>query len=64
MIKKLKKIPKFFREVKEELKKVNWSTRKELVGAGGVVVVIFSLLTTYIAFIDLGLSKLVQFLLK
>jgi preprotein translocase subunit SecE len=59
-----KKIPKFLREVKEELKKVNWSTRKELVGAAIIVVVISALLTTYIAIVDYGLSRLVQLVIR
>jgi|TARA_B100002003_G_C13698066_1_gene351296 preprotein translocase subunit SecE len=64
MIKKIKKIPKFFREVKEELKKVNWSTRQELVAAGILVVVVAIILTSYIFMVDIGLSRLVQLVLK
>ncbi|MCP4653272.1 MAG: preprotein translocase subunit SecE [Candidatus Omnitrophica bacterium] len=64
MIKKLKKIPKFFKEVHEELKKVHWSSRRELISAVILVVVMSTFLTIYIASIDLGFSKLVQFLLK
>ncbi|MCF7908779.1 MAG: preprotein translocase subunit SecE [Candidatus Omnitrophica bacterium] len=64
MIKKLKRIPVFFKEVKEELKKVNWSTRQELVAAASIVVVVAILLTAYIFTIDLGLSHLIQIILK
>ncbi|UCC95120.1 MAG: preprotein translocase subunit SecE [Candidatus Omnitrophota bacterium] len=64
MIRKIKRFPKFLKEVKEELKKVNWSTRQELVGAAVIVIVVAALLTTYIALIDLGFSKLVQIFLK
>jgi preprotein translocase subunit SecE len=64
MFKGIKKIPKFLKEVREELKKVNWSTRQELIGAATVVVVIAAFLTTYIALIDLGLSKLVHILFR
>lgn len=64
MISKLKKIPQFFKEIKEELKKVNWSTRQELVSITIMVVVVASVLTLYIALIDLGFSKAVQLLLK
>ena len=64
MIKKIKGIPGFFKEVKEELKKVSWSSRHELMAAATVVVIITSLLTAYIAFVDLGLSRLVQILLR
>lgn len=64
MFKGIKKIPKFLKEVREELKKVNWSTREELIGAATVVVVIAAFLTAYIALIDLGLSKLVHMLFR
>ncbi|MDD5194735.1 MAG: preprotein translocase subunit SecE [Candidatus Omnitrophica bacterium] len=60
MIAKLKKIPQFFKEVKEELKKVNWTTRKELMGAAVVVVVVSAILTAYIFAIDMGLAKLMK----
>ena len=64
MIKVIKKFPNFLKEVKEELKKVNWSTRQELISAAGVVIVAATFLTGYIATVDLGLSKLIQFLLR
>jgi len=64
MIKKIKGLPGFLKEVKEELKKVSWSSRQELMAAATIVVIITSFLTAYIAFVDLGLSRLVQILLK
>ncbi|MFH1519002.1 MAG: preprotein translocase subunit SecE [Candidatus Omnitrophota bacterium] len=64
MIKKLKGIPRFLKEVREELKKVSWSSRHELIAAATIVVIAASLLTAYIASVDLGLSKLVQILLQ
>lgn len=64
MIKKIKGFFQFLREVKEELKKVNWSTRSELTGAAVLVIIVSSILTLYIAGIDLGLSKLMQLLLR
>jgi len=64
MIKKIKGLPGFLKEVKEELKKVSWSSRHELMAAATIVVIITSLLTAYIAFVDLGLSRLVQILLR
>jgi len=64
MFKKIKQIPKFFKEVKEELKKVNWANRHELISAGAIVIVVSILLTSYIFFVDIGLSKLVQMVLR
>jgi preprotein translocase subunit SecE len=63
MISKLKKIPKFFGEVKEELKKVNWSTKEQIRGALIVVMVVLAFLTLYVAGVDLGLSKIMRALL-
>jgi preprotein translocase subunit SecE len=64
MISKLKKIPKFFGEVKEELKKVNWSTKEQIRGALIVVMVVLAFLTLYVAGVDLGLSKIMRALLR
>ena len=64
MIKKIKGLPKFFKEVREELKKVNWSSRQELVAAGIIVIITAGLLTTYIFVVDLGLSRLIRLILR
>ena len=64
MIKGIKKFPGFLKEVKEELKKVSWSSRHELIAAARIVIVVAVFLTTYIAFVDLGLSRLIQALLQ
>ena len=64
MIKQIKGFPRFLKEVREELKKVSWSSRQELIAAATIVMIATSLLTAYIALVDLGLSKLVQILLK
>lgn len=64
MFKKIKKIPVFLKQVQEELKKVNWSSRQELMAAVRIVIVVMSLLTGYIFAVDIGLSKLIQLVLK
>jgi len=64
MIRRIKKIPQFFREVLDELKKVNWSTKNELKGALIVVVCMLAFLTTYFFIIDWGLSRLIHSLLQ
>jgi preprotein translocase subunit SecE len=60
MLAKFKKIPQFFKEVNEELKKVNWTTRKDLIGAAVVVVIVSAILTVYIFAIDICLAKLMK----
>jgi len=52
-----KRIKKFLIEVKEELKKVSWPTKEELVGATRVVIVLTSLLAIFIGIIDFIFSK-------
>lgn len=58
------KIKKFLTEVRLELSKVSWSTRKQLAGATGVVVALTFILTVYIGIVDLGLSRLLTFLIQ
>jgi preprotein translocase subunit SecE len=64
MVAKLKKIPQFFREVREEVKKVNWSTRQELRDITIMVLVVSVILTVYIAAIDEGFSRMIQMMIK
>ncbi|MCF7916682.1 MAG: preprotein translocase subunit SecE [Candidatus Omnitrophica bacterium] len=63
MIKKIKGIPKFFKQVREEMGKVHWSSRREIVSASLIVIVVACFLTLYIWGIDLGFSKLIQLFL-
>lgn len=64
MLAAIKRFPVFVREVRSELKKVSWSTRKELIAATGVVLAGSLFLTVYIALVDIGLSKIMQVLIK
>ena len=53
----------FFREVKVELKKVTWPTRKQTTGTTVVVIVFVFVVAAFLGLFDLGLSKLVQVVL-
>ena len=64
IVESIKKIPKFFSEVKQELKKVSWSNRQELFGATWVVIATTAFLAIYIGSIDFGLSKFLTMFLK
>jgi preprotein translocase SecE subunit len=64
IIETLKRIPKFFGEVKQELKNVSWSSRDELFGATWVVIAITAFLGVYIGSLDFGLSKFLTVFLK
>ena len=60
----IKKIPTFFIQVKAELLKVSWPSRKDLLGTAAVVIVATAMLTTYIGILDLGLTQLVSYVMK
>ncbi len=47
----------FLKEVRAELRKVNWPTRKELIGYTIVVLVAVVFLTSAVFGLDLGFSK-------
>ena len=47
----------FLKEVRAELRKVNWPTRHELVGYTVVVLVSVTFLTAYVFGLDLAFSK-------
>jgi preprotein translocase subunit SecE len=49
----------FLREVRAELRKVDWPTRRELVTSTVVVLVTVVVLTTLVAGLDLAFSKVV-----
>ncbi|MCU0652174.1 MAG: preprotein translocase subunit SecE [Candidatus Omnitrophica bacterium] len=58
------KIINFFREVKQELSKVSWSTRQELVGSTIAVIVVTSVMAIYIGIIDVALSKILSVMFR
>ena len=61
MQEKRKRTPprQFLREVRQELKRVNWPTRQELVAYTIVVLVSVTVLTSYVFGLDFVFSKVV-----
>jgi preprotein translocase subunit SecE len=57
------KAMEFLREVKVELKKVTWPTRKQTTGTTIVVIIFVFVIATFLGLFDFGLSKLVQVVL-
>lgn len=57
------KIIQFFYEVKAELKKINWPTRKETVASTSVVLVIVFIIAVFLFIVDQGLSFLIRIIL-
>ncbi len=54
----------FLREVKVELKKVAWPTRKQTIGSTAVVLVLVMLISLFLGVIDIGLSSLIRVVFK
>lgn len=54
----------FLREVKIELKKVTWPTRKQTIGSTVVVIVVVMIISLFLGVIDMGLSGLVKVVLQ
>jgi preprotein translocase subunit SecE len=60
----LEKAKQFFREVRVELKKVTWPSRKETIASTSVVLVTVFLVGFYLGIVDLGLSRLIRIFLE
>jgi preprotein translocase subunit SecE len=52
-------VRQFLKEVRQELRKVDWPTRRELITYTVVVVVTITVLTTYVAGLDYVFGRLV-----
>ena len=50
----------FLREVKVELKKVTWPTRKQTLGSTAVVIVLVLIISLFLGIVDFGLSNLLR----
>ena len=53
----------FLREVKTELKKVTWPSRKQAMSSTGVVVVLVILISVFLSLVDYVLGRFVRFLI-
>jgi preprotein translocase subunit SecE len=53
----------FFREVRFELEKVAWPTRKQTIGSTAVVLVFVFILALFLGVVDIGLSSLIRLIL-
>jgi preprotein translocase subunit SecE len=54
----------FLREVKIELKKVTWPSRKQAVGSTIVVIILVMIISLFLGVVDIGLSSLVRVVLQ
>ena len=60
----LAKTTEFLREVKVELKKVTWPSRKETVASTAVVIILVVIISSFLGLVDMGLSSLIRFVLR
>ena len=54
----------FLREVKIELKKVTWPSRKQTMGSTAVVIVLVIIISSFLGLVDMGLTGLIKFVLQ
>jgi len=54
----------FIRDTRQELKKVSWPTREELIGSTTVVIITTFILALFIGAIDFVLSILIRLLIR
>jgi preprotein translocase subunit SecE len=50
----------FLREVKIELKKVTWPSRKQTMGSTAVVLILVFIISLYLGLVDFGLAQLMR----
>jgi preprotein translocase subunit SecE len=50
----------FLREVKVELKKVTWPSRKQTLGSTAVVIILVVVISLFLGVVDIGLSSLIR----
>jgi preprotein translocase subunit SecE len=58
------KIAEFFQEVKLELKKVVFPTKKEVIGSTWVVIITVVIAAFFLGLVDMGLGKLMTLAFK
>lgn len=58
------KVAEFLQQVKAELQKVTWPTRKETYGSTMVVIVLVLMVAVFLWVVDSGLSAMIQALLN
>ncbi|MDP3741302.1 MAG: preprotein translocase subunit SecE [bacterium] len=60
----MNKIIQFFKEVRVELTKVVWPTKREALKATGIVILFSLIVSIFLGLIDFGLTKLLGFLVE
>jgi len=58
------KLANFIKEVKQELKKVSWSTKEELIASTAVVLTTVAIMAVFIGTCDLIFSRIINILIR
>jgi preprotein translocase subunit SecE len=58
------RVAPFFREVRAELKRVTWPTRKETVGSTSVVLILVMIMAVFFGLVDMGLHAIIRRILS
>jgi preprotein translocase subunit SecE len=58
------KVAQFLREVKVELKKVTWPSRKQTIGSTAVVIALVMIISLFLGVVDFGISNLIRIVLQ
>ena len=60
----IEKALQFLREVKVELKKVTWPSRKQALGSTLVVIILVVIISLFLGIVDISLSSLIRLIFK
>lgn len=58
------KVTSYFKGVKAEMKKVTWPTKKELLNYTGVVILISLIVALVVWVLDLGIHRILSWIIK
>ena len=64
LISKIKELLQFFKDSREELKKVTWPDREEVTSFTVVVVVAVAVISVFLWLVDTGLMSLIKVVMK
>jgi preprotein translocase subunit SecE len=64
VIEALRRVNEFFREVTLEFRRVTWPSRQELANSTVVVIVVTVVLAFFLGLVDIGLTKVVERILR
>jgi len=60
----LDRLARFLKEVRQEVKKVTWPQRKEVIGSTVVVIVAVFVVSFFLGLIDVTLQKLLSYIIR